>query len=291
MITDFYAYDTGVPRNVDPNDMLNQVGQHWVSDLLVECHLEVTKADGAASLDLVKGGKHFRCALDCTTGKATLSIDGVDDFHPTAQTSVKGLGRHHVAFANIDHVLTLWVDGSVVEFDDQGSSAPTTYAPLDNDLPRSTADDPGDLAPAGIGAQGCGLRVSQLRLWRRFITSPRTTAAWSIICRRSPPTSCGSSGRSRPVDEEGRRQSVGGPYSSGVSPRGRSILHAGRQQPRKLGHTHLGRAALCKIGSAGRPGGAHLLAAFVRSPAGHASSDPLLPEFRPHGVHQVESIV
>src|SRR4029079_19335417 len=68
---------------------------------------------------------------------------------------------HHVAFANIDGELVLWIDAAPVTFD-----GPTSYQPLDNDRPRWSADDPADLAPAGIGSQSCGLRVNHLRLWR-----------------------------------------------------------------------------------------------------------------------------
>ena len=43
---------------------------HWVSDLLVECDVEVASAKGALLLDLVKGGKHFTCTIELETGAA-----------------------------------------------------------------------------------------------------------------------------------------------------------------------------------------------------------------------------
>jgi signal peptidase I len=160
LITDFYAYDTSVARwpGLAQPQML---GLHWVGDLLIECQLAVKKAAGTAILDLVKSGRHFRCALDCTSGQARLTIDGLDSFHPKGQTVVRGAGNHQVAFANIDRQLTLWVDGSAVPFDSD-----TSYEPLGNETPQSGDDDPGDLAPAGIGSQGADMRVSHLRLWR-----------------------------------------------------------------------------------------------------------------------------
>jgi signal peptidase I len=159
LITDFCAYNTGVPRggSVQPQ----MLGLHWVGDLMVECQLELTRPEGTAVVELIKGGRHFRCDLDCQSGQARLSIDGVDDYRPTAQTAVRGQGSHRVALANIDNQLVLWIDGSPVEFD-----SPTSYEPLDNDKPKSDAQDPGDLLPARIGSQGAGLRVSHLRLWR-----------------------------------------------------------------------------------------------------------------------------
>jgi signal peptidase I len=160
LITDFYAYDTSIERNAPP-EQARVLGLHWVGDLLVECDLESNDGKGTAILDLVKGGRHFRCELDFESGEARLAIDGLEGYRPKAQTAVQGPGSHHLAFANFDRQLVLWVDGSPVEFD-----APTTYEPWDNDIPRSTAEDPLDLAPAGIGSRGASLAASHIRLWR-----------------------------------------------------------------------------------------------------------------------------
>ncbi|MEX0979098.1 MAG: S26 family signal peptidase, partial [Pirellulales bacterium] len=160
LITDFYAYDTSVDRH-QPPDQARMLGQHWVGDLLVECDLESTDGKGAALLNLIQGGKHFFCEFDFETGEARLSIDGVEAYRPKAHTAVRGAGRHHVAFANIDRQLVLWVDGWPVGFD-----GPTDYEPLGNDIPQSTPDDPLDLAPAGIGSMSASLVVSHLRLSR-----------------------------------------------------------------------------------------------------------------------------
>jgi signal peptidase I len=160
LITDFYAYDTSIERNAPPGQA-RVLGLHWVGDLLVECDLESNDGKGAAILDLVKGGRHFRCELDFETGEARLEIDGLEAYRPKAQTAVQGPGTHHLAFANFDRKLVLWVDGSPVEFD-----APTTYERLDDDIPRSTAEDPLDLAPAGIASRAASLTASHIRLWR-----------------------------------------------------------------------------------------------------------------------------
>ncbi len=160
LITDFYAYNTSVQQNQSP-DEARMLGLHWVGDLMLECELESTDSQGTALLDLVKGGRHFRCAIDCNSGEAVLSIDGVTDFAPKAQTPVRGSGAHELIFANIDRQLLLWVDGSPIAFD-----ATTEYAPLDNDVPVTTPEDPLDLAPAGIGSVGAGLHASHIRLWR-----------------------------------------------------------------------------------------------------------------------------
>ncbi len=49
----------------------------------------------------------------------------------------------------------------MVEFD-----APTTYDDLDNDRPRSSEGDRGDLSPVGIGSDGVALTVTHLRVLR-----------------------------------------------------------------------------------------------------------------------------
>ncbi len=160
LITDFYAYNTSVQRG-DPEDQPQMLGLHWVGDLMLDCQLDVTRADGDALLELIEGGVRFQCRIDCATGEARLSIDGLDNYEPTAQTDIRGGGSHSVSFANIDDQLLLWIDGSPIEFD-----SPTTYPDLKNDRPVATDSEPGDLMPARIGSRGAGLRVRNLRLWR-----------------------------------------------------------------------------------------------------------------------------
>jgi signal peptidase I len=160
LITDFYAYDSSVLRR-QPLEQPQMLGMHWVGDLLLECQCDLRAAQGTALFDLVKGGRHFRCALDCQTGQARLSIDSLSEYRPQANTAVRGPGSHQVAFANIDEQLLLWIDGVAVAFD-----TPTTYEPLANDRPRFDTHDPLDLAPAGVGAQNASLGVSHLRLRR-----------------------------------------------------------------------------------------------------------------------------
>ncbi len=150
LITDFYGFNTDILRR-DGRAQPQSLGLHWVGDLLLQCQLDVESDQGAVLLDLVKGGRHFGCEIEVATGKATLSISGLNDWHPTATTAVRGPGRHEVTFANADRELVLWIDGRPVQFDQ-----PTTYDDLDNDLPQFHSSDPGDLAPLGIGSRGAG---------------------------------------------------------------------------------------------------------------------------------------
>src|SRR5262249_18010070 len=126
-----------------------------------DCQLESRSPEGAVLMDLVKGGRHFGCQIDLKSGQAQLSIDGLSDWRPTAQTDVRGAGSHHVQFANADRELLLWIDGKLATFD-----MPTMYGDLNNERPRWAADDAGDLAPLGIGSRGATITVSHLRVLR-----------------------------------------------------------------------------------------------------------------------------
>lgn len=156
LISDFSAYNSATRAIEPPEPDPIALGLHWVGDLSLSCELETRSPSGEATLELVEGGKRFRCTFDLATGVATLSIDAVPDFHPTAQTSVRGPGTHQLQFANIDDQLLLWVDGSLVEFD-----ASTAYANISDDLPTVA-----DLSPIGIAAREAELKVSHLKIDR-----------------------------------------------------------------------------------------------------------------------------
>ena len=160
LITDFYAFNTDILRQ-ERVASTQSLGLHWVGDLLLECELDLKSDRGVVLLDVVKGGRHFGCQIDVATGKATLSIDGVSNWKPSADTTVRGPGTHAVTFANADRQLVLWVDGKAVQFDRE-----TTYENLNNDRPQSTSADPGDLAPVGVGSRGAALEVRHLRVLR-----------------------------------------------------------------------------------------------------------------------------
>jgi len=165
LIADFTGYNTNFPgqlgRSAAPGTDEGTagteiLGQHWVGDLALECELEAQSSAGEALLELVEGGLKFQCAIELSSGRATLSIDGDDDFVRTAETAVRGPGTYHLAFANVDDQLLLWVDNELVEFE-----GGTEYGELPNHSPRRA-----DLAPLGVGARGAKLRVAHLRALR-----------------------------------------------------------------------------------------------------------------------------
>lgn len=158
LITDFYAYNTGVSHPPAPlvGPEVQCLGLHWVGDLAIESHLKVESDEGQVSFVLIEGGRTFQCELDIGSGTAELSIDGLGDFAPKATVPVDGPGTYDVRFANVNDRLYLWIDGTPVEFD-----AATTYGPLDNLRPM-----PADLVPLRIGSSGAKVTVSQLRVLR-----------------------------------------------------------------------------------------------------------------------------
>ena len=143
-----------------------QYGGNWVGDLAVACEIDVESENGELLLDLVEGGKHFTCTIDLATGQATLSIEGVEDFQPQAQTSVQGAGSYDLKFANVDDRLLLWVDGSLVDFGDSSYSVKEVFGKRKEILPQTSEDDPGDLAPVGVGSRGASLRANRLQVLR-----------------------------------------------------------------------------------------------------------------------------
>ncbi len=170
LIVDYNAYNARILRGHAQQGVWQVDSVHWpanwVGDLAVECHVEVSEPTGKLVLDLVEGGKHFSCHIDLSTGDATLGIEGQSDFQPGAKTSVHGSGDYRLLFANVDDQLLLWVDDDLIEFEDSTYDADQVFGKRADVIPRSDEIDPGDLAPAGVGARGTSLTVNRLRVLR-----------------------------------------------------------------------------------------------------------------------------
>jgi signal peptidase I len=169
LITDYYCYN-------DDNSYSPSRGTAWVGDLALECRVDAQSDTGELLLDLVEGGTHYGCRIDIATGAATLSIRDFEGNSrpfldeatnteatdpPSAATKLRGSGKHKIRFANCDDELLLWIDERVVEFD-----GPTTYRSPRDVAPKWSPQDPGDMAPAGIGSSHASLAVSSLRVLR-----------------------------------------------------------------------------------------------------------------------------
>jgi signal peptidase I len=195
LITDFYAYNSEqVVSMLDPGDEPNfpydsspAFGQYWVDDLALEVEVEVGEATGEILLDLVRGGVHYLCRIDTTSGKATLETRGNSDArvrftdgikeHDTvsAATPVRGGGTYHLRLSNVDHEVRLWVNNRRIPFE-----GPTTYKSETRILPDVESTD-GDLAPAGVGGKNQSLTVRHLRLLRDkyYVASKENSSEYS----------------------------------------------------------------------------------------------------------------
>ncbi len=185
LITDFAPYNTERTETRrraqnSPADPLGlgevpgpeRLGWHWVGDLALECTVSADQGSGQFLMALVKAGTVFRCEIDLATGQATLSVDGLQQFYPSAPTKCRGPGKHHVRFANVDQRLLLWVDGSPVSF-----GASTSYWPLDDSRPQAE-----DLEPARIGSRQAAVRVSHIKLFRDIYYIAQRGASNSPMC-------------------------------------------------------------------------------------------------------------
>lgn len=179
LIRDFYAYNTGELEGYGPYGVpawraAQETGLHWVGDIALECELDVKSDQGEVLLDIVEAGVHYTCRIDVKTGVATLQIGGGDgkftsddgsqeaaEVVSTEPTELKGAGSYDLRFSNADNQLTLWVDDKPVAF-----NGPTTFLTADDPHPRTSSNDPGDLAPAGIGVKGATVEASHLRIYR-----------------------------------------------------------------------------------------------------------------------------
>lgn len=193
LISDFYAYNafTSISRRDrrlyspegDPEDLPRPIfgsrsltphgtlGLHWVGDLAFEGEVDVQNSTGELLLQLTEGGVVHLCRIDIASGRATLSMDGGETpfvaqdgstvIKPAGATPIKGSGTYSICYSNVDAELRLWVDGERIEFE-----GPATYVPRDEARPVSTAKNPGDLAPVGIGTRGAALHVKRLRVLR-----------------------------------------------------------------------------------------------------------------------------
>lgn len=202
LVTDFYAYNSSIainqtssratwklehgtydPEDYDPSTAgpgeptePQNLGMHWVDDLALEATAVVSKVEDGSQLILkiVRGGEHFHCTFDLTTGAATLTRETVpgekltfdpsakgEAGNPTAQTRVKGTGTHTIRMSNCDHEVVIWVDNRVVKFD-----KPTTYESAELIAPVWSPEEPGDLQPCGIGLKKTSATVKTMRILR-----------------------------------------------------------------------------------------------------------------------------
>jgi signal peptidase I len=177
LITDFESYNQfalegGFPRNP---------GTNWVGDLMLECKVQVDKAEGFFYMELSKGINRFRARFDLEKGLCTLFKQGPKEAKAGAweemaskETSVKKPGTYLLRLANFDARLTVWVDRQLPFGDGQEYPSPEVRDPNNKADAKLSWDAlqvrrgprENDLEPASIGSQGASVKVRNLRLWR-----------------------------------------------------------------------------------------------------------------------------
>jgi signal peptidase I len=154
-ITDFMGYNQGGSGD-------------WVGDLILECEVELAGGEGEFVLELSRGVDRFRAHWNLGDGVCKLFRTGEAAPLASKDTALKGEGKHHVRFANVDRQLVVWVDDRLV-FGEEGVTYPAPGRP--------GPDDANDLEPASIGIKGVSATIRHLRLWRdTHYTIPASSA-------------------------------------------------------------------------------------------------------------------
>jgi signal peptidase I len=186
LINDFNPYNARLQRNfaetdgwrIVPSQRANgsgSLGTQWVSDLALECDVQVDAAQGQLLLDLVEAGYHFRASIELSSGKVGLSVvDGRTDkvlpFAAEGQTPIKSPGTYHVRLANVDDQLLVWVDDKLIDCGDCTYDPDTLLGGRRGLIPWTSEGqqgDQGDLAPVGVGgSEGAKLTVDRLAVYR-----------------------------------------------------------------------------------------------------------------------------
>lgn len=144
---------------------------YWTNDLTLDFTLQIDSLSGGAQIviEMAEGFRTVRCEISPETGQAEILVetrvnlsDGTQLTDPITETvasvptPIKGAGRFHVTFANVDDRVCLWVGGRLIPLGDNA-----VFPPADLNLPTDE-----DLAPVGIAVQGLRGRVSDLLIRR-----------------------------------------------------------------------------------------------------------------------------
>ena len=170
----------------------NNYGSNWVGDLTCRFEVDLKSESGILLLDLVEFGIHFRCAIDVSTGQATLqALDGTKPVgvfeggdRLTASTTVQGAGSYTLELANFDDRIVLWVNGSVVDFGNTDFSLDGVRS-LEQRRPYWSPTDPKDAAPAGIGGREIEMAVNRASVHRDIYYTQRSGSFSDIRLTRS----------------------------------------------------------------------------------------------------------
>ena len=138
--------------------------RYWVGDLTLSFHADLRQGGDSPELlvELNEGVRQYRSRFDLQTGQVQIFMidhflaDQEERLLATAETSVVMGDEYDIRFANVDNRLCLWVDDSLISFDEE----------LIYDSPGFPGPRERDRVPVGIAARGTDLTVSNLLLQR-----------------------------------------------------------------------------------------------------------------------------
>jgi signal peptidase I len=167
LIKNFMGYNTG--ETADGRG--NRAETNWVGDLILDCSAQVEALQGELTLELSKGSERFQARFNLQDGSCTLWRLGDAKELARAEKVITKTGRYSLRFANVDHRLTVWVDGKL-PFQDPNDKE---KAGVDYTADRPDPDNANNLEPASIGVSGAAkVSVSHLQLWRDTYYTPYT---------------------------------------------------------------------------------------------------------------------
>jgi signal peptidase I len=131
---------------------------YWVPDLIVECKADFQSPSDHLTLEINKAEDKFQAEF--ADGSCKLfRIHASEKPELLAEQPTKiGAGSYSLRFANVDSRLTVWVDGTVLNFGDKSD-----YSPPDREKFEPTSADTNE--PIRIGALG-SVTVSGVQVWR-----------------------------------------------------------------------------------------------------------------------------
>lgn len=174
LITDRMGYNSAVLRDTQAPFMETPTapGLNWVGDLMLECNIDVQKAQGELVMELSKGIYRFQARWNLGDGVCDLYRLHGDKEEKLAseQTRLRGTGSYLVRFGNVDARLIVWVDRDLPFKEGITYHPPEIRAPgedvSDSELLKRRGPTENDLQPASIASKGAAVTIRHLRLWR-----------------------------------------------------------------------------------------------------------------------------
>jgi signal peptidase I len=188
LVTDYLAYNSYMlyhqREQMTPDELVSKIrpsenGLHWVGDLTAEYDVEVQSDSGSLMLQLFEFGIEFRLSIDVATGEAKLQafdattkerklLDGIfaGDDDVVAATKVRGKGKYHVAMGNVDEQIFVWINGSLVRFNQPAEFDSWEVRDAAQRRPYWSKEDPMDAAPLGIGGKSLAMKVTRAQVYR-----------------------------------------------------------------------------------------------------------------------------